>query len=460
MNIARQSDAHQLALALFEDFAPLSKSISEAPAEIGFSRNNILVEIEDLSLATRRALDAAYFIVSQEKAFCKTYEVDLNFFQWLMAYSSSNRKHFRSLIVEAQKAVIQVQDTDPDDEQDDRWGAVQMLGAVKIYKGKLVFEVHESLQRAIKNPVSSHFLSLRLIFSSLHAKILHDRLLSFVTEGNTPWIPIQELRRWLSCTTKTYDEFKYIKRDVLEPAIKQINSLSSISVSLDTRNLPGTKKIGEVRFRMKTEQHGTASMAPMMVLKELYDILNDEIGLSRAQFSEIISNREAWTDALIRQALEYTRFSLRRGKVNRSVSGFFMRALKDGYNVGSADLAILDGSANLGGVGFETAAEAGTVKNTLEEHLARQKASEARRVEDVTQRGMDLFLALDAQEQQQALQAFSLTSPAKVIATRTKTAVQALGTLVADNLWMRRALGSFMLERGEKASVKVRAARR
>lgn len=454
-----QSDAHQLALAFFEDFAPLSKSIADAPAEIGFSRNNILVEIEDLSLATRRALDAAYFIVSLEESVNKAYEVDLNFFQWLMAYSSNNRKHFRALMVEAQKAVIQVQETDSDNDQNDRWGAVQMLGAVKIYRGKLVFEVHESLQRAIKNPVSSHFLSLRLIFSSLHAKILHDRLLPCVAEGVTSWISVQELRRWLSCTSKTYDEFKYIRRDVLEPAIKQINTMSSITVSLDTRNLPGTKKIGEVRFRMKADQHATSSMAPMLVLKELYDILNKEIGLSTAQFSEIISNREAWTDARIRQALEYTRFSFRRGKVNRSVSGFFMRALKDGYNVGSADLALLEGSANLQEVKPKTA-EVGTVKKTYDQHMARQAAEETRRVEDVIQRGMDLFQALDAQGQQHALQAFSQTPPAKLIARRNKTTVQDLGALVADNEWMRRDFSFFMLKEGENSLAKVVTARR
>ena len=201
-------------------------------------------------------------------------------------------------------------------------------------------------------------------------------------------------------------------------------------------------------------------MAPMLVLKELYEILNDEIGLSTAQFSEIISNREAWTDARIRQALEYTRFSCTRGKVNRSVSGFFMRALKDGYNVGSADLALLEGSTNPSGVESNATAEAGAgaAKNTFKVHLARQEESEARRVEDVTQRGMVLFQALDTQGQQQALEAFSQTTPAKVIAARTKTAVQSLGTLVADNLWMRRALGSFMLEGVDKPSVKRRTA--
>lgn len=438
------SDAHQLALALFEDFAPLSKSIADAPAEIGFSRNNILVEIEALSMATRRALDAAYFIVSQEAAICKTYAVDLNFFHWLMAYNSGNQKHFRSLLVEAQKAVIQVQDTDADDEANDRWGAVQMLGAVKIYQGKLVFEVHESLQRAIKNPVSSHFLSLRLIFNSLHAKILHDRLLPYAAQGSTAWVTVHTLRRWLSCTSKTYDEFKYIKRDVLEPALKQINALSSLSVEMDTRNEPGTKKIAELRFRVLAEQPSANAMAPMLVLKELYNILSTEIGLSTAQFSEVIANRHDWTDARIRQALEYTRFSLKRGKITRSVSGFFMKALRDGYNVGSADLALANGTVDLDWGATKETAPAGAVKTTAEDNRIRQEAAQARRSDEVTRRGMDLFEALDAQEKLRAIDAFSQTVSGRTIAKQNKIAVQALGTLVADNVWMRRALGAFL----------------
>ena len=135
-----------------------------------------------------------------------------------------------------------------------------------------------------------------------------------------------------------------------------------------------------------------------------------------------------------------------------------MRALKDGYNVGSADLALLDGSNNPSGIEPSETIEAGAVKNTFDAHLARQEAAEARRVEDVTQCGMNLFLALDMEGQQQALQAFSETSPAKVISKRTKTAVKALATLVADNLWMRRALGTFMLEGCEIPPVKPRAA--
>lgn len=447
---APPSGSRQLAQAMFEDFSPLCKSIANVPAEIGFSRNNILVDIDDVSLATRKALDAAYFIVAQESNTSRTFSADVNFFQWLMAYSSRNRKHFRAILLEAQKAIVQVDYSDGMDEKNDKWAAVQMLGAVKISQGKLVFEVHESLQRAIQNPVNSHFFSMRLVFSSLHAKILHDRLLPFVVQGCTPWIDVQELRRQLSCTTKTFEQFKYLKRDVLDLAIKQINGQAPIEVSYETRNQAGTKRVCDVRFRIKSHQIQTDPMGPMMVLKELYDILNDEIGLSVAQFSEIISNRETWTDLKIRQAIDYTRFSLRRGKVNRSVSGFFMRALKDGYKVGTADLALLDGTAGLSG-SFQEPATSGEngVKDTFQKHLALQSAVEAERVEDVTRRGMAMYLALDLHAQQKILESFSQTRAAKVISVRTKTPLQGLDVLVADNAWMRRALGSFMTG-GEK----------
>ena len=299
-----------------------------------------------------------------------------------------------------------------------------------------MFEVHDSLQRAIQSPASSHFLSLRLIFSSLHAKILHDRLLPCAEQGGTAWVTVPTLRRWLGCTSKTYDEFKYVRRNVLEPALLQINTLSSLSVELDTRHAPGTKKVAEVRFRVWAESPRADSLAPMLALKAQYDILSGEIGLSTAQFNEIISLRHEWTDARIDQALAYTRFSLRRGMVARSVSGFFMKALREGYNVGSADLALLDGAAPPG--------VPADVKDTAARHRARQEADEARRVEELTQRGMVLFDALDAHGRQKALADFGLTLTGRTIARQHKVAVQALGTLVGDNPWMRRALGAFM----------------
>lgn len=45
--------------------------------------------------------------------------------------------------------------------------------------------------------------------------------------------------------------FKYFKRDWLEPAVKQINEVSDLSLSYETRNEQGSRKIGRLRFRIQ-----------------------------------------------------------------------------------------------------------------------------------------------------------------------------------------------------------------
>lgn len=59
------SEQHQMALALFEELAPKDLSICDAPDEVGYNRSDVFLDLTDLSLAGRRAIDVAYFIVAQ-----------------------------------------------------------------------------------------------------------------------------------------------------------------------------------------------------------------------------------------------------------------------------------------------------------------------------------------------------------------------------------------------------------
>jgi plasmid replication initiation protein len=336
----------QLALAFFEDFAQFEKSVVEAPSEIGFKRNNILIDINELSLAARKAFDVIAFMIFHDPSnYQKTIETDLAFFHWLMAYNSNNRTHFKGLLREVQKGAVLINEIDPHNELNDRWVSVPLLGTAGIANGKLYLEVPDKLQKAIKNPVNSHYLSLRIVFKSVHSKVLYDHVLPYLDDGLTPWFSTNVLRTWLGCTGKTYDEFKYLN-SALKKAIKEISEhkLANLSINIVTQNVPGSKKVGEVRFQLKVTKSKEETQSPMMLLKELYDILSLEIGLSRSQFSEITSNRDVWTDVYIRQAIDYTRFNIEKGRVRVSVSGFFMKALHDGYNVGTADLALFQAS--------------------------------------------------------------------------------------------------------------------
>jgi hypothetical protein len=101
----------QMALALFEDMFDLGLPITEANREIGYQRNNFFTQVVNMGLPARRFLDAAYFIVAQEQEARDQYDVELNYFKWLMRYDSRNLKHLRTIADEAQNAKIQVTDT-------------------------------------------------------------------------------------------------------------------------------------------------------------------------------------------------------------------------------------------------------------------------------------------------------------------------------------------------------------
>lgn len=444
------NNTHQLALALFEDMAPIGEPINRAPSDIGFHRNNIFFDIAHLSLSGRRAIDVAYFIVAQDPVIQRTYEVDMNFFKWLMAYSSNNRKHLRTVLREGQKAAVQVHELDQSDPDNDRWVSVPLLGSVGLSNGKLYFEVPDKLQAQIKSPASSHFLSLRFVFKSVHAKIIYDRLQPYLDENITPWYTLDEIRGWINCNARTYDEYKYLKRNVLEIAVKHINEVSNLDVSYNESNLPGTKKVGKIRFKMKVRDAIDTPNTTMRILTELYDTLQNEFGLSKGQFNEIIINRDEWTDVRINQAIEYTRFNIGRGKVKSSAAGYLMKALSEHYVVGSADRLIADQSPGSGSV---SEASKSPVEAQHKARLASKEKTAKTQEAETANRGMLIYKKLSPEEKQERLNDFCHSDVARVISSRTKYPQDSLGEHIETDEWIKSAFGAYMATKDSNAPV-------
>ena len=441
----------QLALALFEELSPLGKTVDKAHSDIGFRKNNIFIDIVDLSLLARRAVDVAYFIVSQDPVVQKKYEVDLNFFKWLMDYNSNNDTHLRKILREGQKGAVQVNDIDPENPDQDRWVSVPLLGIVGIAGRRLYFGVPENLQTHIKTPAASHFLSLRVVFNSLHAKVIYDHLQPYLEEGCTPWYDLDALRHWLGCATKTYDEYRYLKRDVLDIALKHLNEASNLEVTYDTLNVPGSKKVGQLRFCVKVRSSVDPMNATMLALKALYDTLQNEFGLSGAQFSEILANREEWTDERLKQAIEYTRFNLERGKVTKGAAGYLMRALKEHYVVGTADRLIAQRQTQSKPQGVQAAL-------ALTSNAIQVRDAEEARMAEAASQGLQVFKALPDAERAEVLAEFCRSPAAAVIARRAGVPKESLGEHLAANELVRRALGSHVFEQGKRGKTKAKKA--
>src|SRR5258708_11720491 len=371
-SVARRVAPLQFAVDLFVEMAPAQRYIDEAAPDkdIGYQKNRVFARIIGLGLSARRFVDAAYFIVAQDPEIQETYDVTLSFFKWLMRYDSRNKKHFSSVIRSVKSSMLEVMsapvvsvdskgrmleepvepgeeggagDDDADEDlavqnEDGDW--LELIGRVSVRNGRIRFRVPVELQRLIKDPENSYWTSLLVTsrFTLIYARGIYDHVLPTVPNGITDWLSLDLVRNLPGKSWANNAEFKYFKRDYLEPAVNQINELSDIELSYETRaGTPGSRKKDQIRFRLKRKEGALASKAAMLNSVVLFKMLQDEFGLSDKQFEKIAENRVVWTDERIQQAIDYTRWTIRQGTKVKRASAYLMRALSDNYRVSEAD---------------------------------------------------------------------------------------------------------------------------
>lgn len=373
----------QMALALFDDLAINNLTIDNAPTEIGYHRADFFLDLDGMSLSGRRALDVAYFLVAQTETGLDnpyytrhtqgeftTHVVDLEFFKWLMAYTSNNRNHLRSVLRQGQKAAVEVvvhrnsfinsqppgeeaqinwtpairnQQGDKTEkiklEKDQSWVSVPLMGTVGIDQSQIYFKVHAQLEPYIKSPLRSHFLDLRLLFSTLRGRILYDKIQPYIDDGITPWFEVIWLKQAMECTSKAYEEFKYFNARALSKAIEDVKSTAHIKLeTLIDLERNDARRVSRIRFKITKDPKADNSQGDQHLAQsqESYRVMVNEFGLNKEQIHRITKNRSEWTDERIGQAIEYTRFQIEQGKVKRSVAGYFIKALEEHYVLGSA----------------------------------------------------------------------------------------------------------------------------
>jgi Initiator Replication protein len=423
--MSTHATSRQMSLELFEEMVATDTPIHKSTKEIGYQRNDVFVDITDLGVTARRLLDAAHFIVAQEPTTPKYYDVELSFFRWLMRYDSYNYKHLRSVAVEAQKASIQVTNTPVGrlPSETDKWVSVQLLGIVGIDNGRITFEVPEQLIRHIRDPLKSHWLSLRITsaFTLTYARAIYDHVVSYATQGITDWFELEVVRSWPGKAGSSATVFKYFKRDSLEPAVKQINEVSDIALSYETRTeSPKSKKIDRIRFRLSRKEGADTVRASLIGLKEIYTTLKNEFNFTEKQFNIISQNRAVWSDERLLDAIEYTRAKIDDAKVKKSAGGYLMKAITEGYKLSEADRrvkAVLAQKATEEQAQFTAKA---TTRSAVEANSAAREEETKARLADEVRAGREAFDQVDTRARKDFIRAYIASPSGKLAIKRLK----------------------------------------
>ncbi len=134
------------------------------------------------------------------------------------------------------------------------WGVAGLLAEARIVDGICYYEYSHSMRQRLHNPRIYSKLNLRLQnqFTSRYALILWEVCFDYFDtdrdQGETPFIPLKTFKTLMGLDETDYLLFKELNRNVIKPAIKEINDLTDYHVEIEQKRL--SRKVAELKFRI------------------------------------------------------------------------------------------------------------------------------------------------------------------------------------------------------------------
>ena len=136
----------------------------------------------------------------------------------------------------------------------EEWGVASLLAEVRIRDSICFYQFPHTLRLKLHNPRIYAKLNLRLQnrFRSRYALVLWEVCFDYFDtdrdQGETPFIPLEVFKGLMGLEKDEYSLFKELNRNVIKPAIKEINNLTGYQVEIEQKRLG--RRIGELKFRI------------------------------------------------------------------------------------------------------------------------------------------------------------------------------------------------------------------
>ena len=138
--------------------------------------------------------------------------------------------------------------------KEEEWGVASLLAEVRIRDGICSYQFPHTLRLKLHNPSVYAKLNLRLQnrFKSRYALVLWEICFDYFDtdrdRGETPFIPLEVFKGLMGLEKDEYSVFKELNRNVIKPAIKEINVLTNYHVEVEQKRIG--RRIGELKFRI------------------------------------------------------------------------------------------------------------------------------------------------------------------------------------------------------------------
>ena len=169
-----------------------------------------------------------------------------------LGFGDGNQEYLKEMLRSLRSCEVEWNLLNKDNKQE--WGVAGLLAEVRISDGICFYQFPHTLRLKLHNPRVYAKLNLRLQnrFRSRYALVLWEVCFDYFDterdQGETPFIPLEVFKSLMGLEKDEYPIFKELNRNVIKPAIKEINALTDYYVEIEQKRLG--RRIGELKFRI------------------------------------------------------------------------------------------------------------------------------------------------------------------------------------------------------------------
>ena len=263
----------------------------------------------------------------------------------ILEYDSNDKDYLKNILRKLNRTQIEWNILTKDKEKE--WGVSTLLADARIINGECFYSYSPFMREKLHNPemYARINLSLQNKFKSKHSLALYELFVDYYDEkrkyGETPKMSINELRKLLGLVSSEYKEFKFLKRDVINKAISEINIKSDILI--ESKFIKEGRKVVDIKFIIKRNSINKVDFKVIKVIKkeqtslpleefeldnqELFIILTNEFGISKNKAINILKTSDEF---YIQENLEIVRKGIKEGRI-KNIPAYTVKALNEDF---------------------------------------------------------------------------------------------------------------------------------
>ena len=205
-----------------------------------------------ISLLQRRAWNVLLANAYNELSDKDIYTVSMVELAAKLGFNSGNRNYLKEVLRSLVDCTVEWNILGKDKEEE--WIVASLLASARIKDGICTYGFAPHLRLKLHNPRIYAKLNLRLQnrFKNQYALVLWEVCFDYFDsdrdQGETPFIPLETFKEMIGLEAEEYPVFGFLNRDVIKPAVKEINDLTDYLVEVEQKRIG--RKIAELKFRI------------------------------------------------------------------------------------------------------------------------------------------------------------------------------------------------------------------